>query len=123
MPLATADQMLRTASRCLLDPEQTAVAPEVAHPLGTFLASLTHVALLSDLATPVATAIVHHEHERLVNPPAEATETALAAADLLDKIATSFAHGAVPDMDDESGDAAYRFLIQCRDDLRAGRPM
>lgn len=110
----------RAASRVLLDPEQTAVAPAVATELSTLLDALSRATALATLARRTADRILHVEHERITNP-AKATPEDMDTAEVIDRIATSFAHGAVPGMDPESEDAAYRFLIQCRDDLRAGR--
>lgn len=117
--LSTPD-LLNRAAAALLDPEQTAVAPEVAGPLSDLLASLPGVAP-TPTARQAAVMILDHEHTRITNPPQSGNDS---VAEVIDQIATSFAHGAVPGLDDhEAEDAAFRFLIQCRDDIKGGRQL
>jgi hypothetical protein len=111
---------VRAASRVLLDPEQTAVNPDVANDLSILLDALSRASGLDALARRTADRILHVENERITNPT-KATPQDAETAEVIDRIATSFAHGAVEGMDSESEDAAFRFLIQCRDDFRAGR--
>lgn len=107
---------IAAARQCLLDPEQTAVAPGLAEPLRTLLDNTPSE---TPGASAVATMVLHHEHTRATADPA--TKEPSSQADLLDSLATSFAHGNVPGMTAESEDAAFQFLIALRDDVRAGR--
>lgn len=115
--LSTADLLAR-ASAALLDPEQTAAAPAVADALAALLRSLSPLQNTAATGRAAAVAVLDHEHTRqTAEPKIEPSDT----ADVIDRIATSFAHGAVDGVDDESADAAFHWLINLRDDVRAGR--
>ena len=114
---------------CLRDPEQTAVAPEVVEPLIELLiAGTANSGNPTSGARDVALMVLQHEHDRITAEPEKPTPgdeptQQERTADLLDGLATSFGHGNVPDMTPESEDAAFRYLIALRDDVRAGRKL
>jgi hypothetical protein len=66
--------IVKAAIGCLRDPEQTAVAPQVAGSLATLLTSLDDLAVLDHSKVPglrnTAVMIVDHEHSRVTAPPA-----------------------------------------------------